>query len=205
LAYWRQQLADAPSLQLPTDFARPAQQTFHGARCRVHFGRELTLAIEALSRREGATTFMTLLAGFSALLQRYTGQDDLVIGSANATRHRAEIEGLVGFFVNSLVMRIDLSGDPTFRELVGRVRRTALGAYTHQDLPFEMLVEELAPDRDPSRNPIFQVMFALQNAPMEELSLGDLQVSLIRAKVETTRFDLEVHLWEGAGGLEANL
>ena len=144
---------------------------------------------------------MVLLAAFKVLLSRYSGQEDIVVGSPIANRNRAEIEGLIGLFVNSLVMRTDCSGDPTFRELLGRVREATLEAYAHQDLPFEKLVEELGPERDLSRNPLFQVMFALQNAPRSELQLVALTVEPCRGGIQTTRFDLETHCWETPEGL----
>ena len=148
---------------------------------------------------------MTLLAAFNALLGRYTGQDDIVIGAPIAGRTRREVEGLVGFFVNTLALRTDLSGRPSFRELLGRVRATTLGAYAHQDVPFERLVEELQPERDLSRNPLFQVMFSLQNAPLEEFTLPGLRVEQVEIGNDATRFDMEFHLWEGGGVLAGSL
>jgi amino acid adenylation domain-containing protein len=145
---------------------------------------------------------MVLLAAFKVLLHRYSGQEDIVVGCPIANRNRAEIEGLIGFFVNSLVMRTDVSGDPSFLELVARVREVALGGYAHQDLPFEKLVEELEPERDLSRNPLFQVMFAFQNAPMPPLDLGALRLSLMWVDPLAARFDLEAHVWEEPEGLE---
>ena len=139
---------------------------------------------------------MTLLAAFQTLLHRYTGQDDIVVGSPIANRNRIEIEGLIGFFVNTLVLRTDHSGNPTFRELLHRVRETALEAYAHQDLPFEKLVEELRPDRDLSRSPLFQVMFVFQNAPARELSFKGLNVSPVRIAGETAKFDLTLSVNE---------
>ena len=195
-SYWSRQLAGSSMLQLPHDRPRPAVQTFRGARQSIVLSPKLTEALKALSRREGATLFMTLLAAFQALLHRYTAQDDIVVGSPIANRNRAEIEGLIGFFVNSLVMRTDVSGNPTFRELLGRVREVTLGAYAHQDLPFERLVEELQPGRDMSQNPLFQVMIALQNAPMSDLELSGLTLNPLRFDSERTRFALEVHFWE---------
>ena len=148
LQYWKKQLAGIPSvLELATDRPRPAVQNYRGARQPLTLTKSTVEALEDLGRREGATMFMTLLAAFKILLHRYTGQDDIVVGSPTAGRSRTEIEGLIGFFVNNLVLRTDLSDDPTFRELLSRVRETALGAYAHQDLPFEKLVEELQPQR----------------------------------------------------------
>ena len=174
LAYWKQQLTGAPPLDLPVDHPRPAVPSSRGARQSLSLGPALTGALEALSRRENVTLFMTLLAAFQTLLHRYTGQADLVVGSPVAHRPRAELEGLIGCFVNILALRADLSGDPPFRELLGRVREAALGAYAHQDLPFEKLVEELRPERDSSHTPLFQVLFALQNAPGSSLELDGL-------------------------------
>src|SRR5262249_11787771 len=149
LAYWKERLAGAPAaLEMPTDRPRPAVQTVHGATEPLLLSRELADRLHALCRREGCTLYMALLGAFQALLSRYSGQDDICVGTPIANRTRAETEGLVGFFVNTLVLRTDLSGDPSFVELLGRVRETCLGAYAHQDLPFEMLVEALQPQRE---------------------------------------------------------
>ena len=169
LAYWRGQLAGAAVLELPTDHPRPAAQSFRGARKELLLGKEMTAALKTLSQREGATLFMVLLAAFQTLLHRYTGQNDISVGTPIANRNRAEIEGLIGFFVNTLVMRTDFSGDPSFLALLGRVREVALDAYAHQDVPFEKLVEELHPERNLGQSPLFQVMFVLQNAPAPAL------------------------------------
>ncbi|MEK7327247.1 MAG: condensation domain-containing protein, partial [Chloroflexota bacterium] len=168
LAYWKEQLGGPstlpsvagqapPILELPADHPRPAAQTHRGAHFTFTLDAALTQTLRALSRREGATLFMTLLAAFQTLLHRYTGQDDICVGTPIASRTRAEIEPLIGFFVNTLVMRCNLAGEPGFRELLKRVRETALGAYAHQDVPFEKLVEALGADRDMSRTPLFQV------------------------------------------------
>ncbi len=197
LAYWRQQLDGISVLNLPTDRPRPAVQTYQGATQLLQLPKSLSEALEALSQQEGVTLFMTLLAAFQILLYRYTQQEDIAVGSAIANRNRSEIEELIGFFVNSLVLRTDLSGNPTFQELLSRVREVALGAYAHQDLPFEKLVEELHPERHLNQNPLFQVVFALQNAPMESLELSGLKLSPLQfVDTGTTRFDLEFHLWE---------
>ncbi len=203
LAYWRKQLQDLPVLHLPADRPRPNVQTYRGATYPLQIPPTLTQALESLSQQSGISLFMTLLAAFQTLLYRYTGQEDIAIGSPIANRHRSELEGLIGFFVNSLVMRTDLSGNPTFRTLLERVRDVALEAYEHQDLPFEKLVEELDPDRDLSRNPLFQVAFALQNAPMQPLELPGLMLEPAPLESGSTRFDLEVHLWEPAHGLRS--
>ena len=175
LAYWQKRFAGAPSLlALPTDRPRPAVQSFRGARHAFAFSAELTRSLQALSREAGATLFMTLLAAFETLLLRLTGQEDLVVGVPVAGRVRPETEGLVGFFVNTLAVRGDLAGDPTFREVLGRVKEAALGAYAHQELPFERLVEALHPHRDLSRSPLVQVL--LDNVEMA-LAKADLDIA----------------------------
>ncbi len=162
--------------------------------------------IKRLASEEKATLFMTLLAGFQALLQRYTGQDDIVVGSPIANRNRSEIEEVVGFFVNSLVLRTDLSGNPTFREIIHRVREVTLKAYEFQDMPFEKLVEELAPERNYGQNPLFQVMFALQNLPPRgPLEVAGLRMSSVGSKALTSRLEMEMHLWETKDGLAGQL
>ena len=206
LSYWKKQLDGIPAvLNFPTDRPRPARQSYRGARQSIELSSELTQGLKTLSRKEGVTLYMTLLAAFQILLHRYTGQDDIVVGSPIANRNRIEIEGLIGFFVNTLVLRTDHSGNPTFRELLRRVRETALEAYAHQDLPFEKLVEELRPDRDLSRSPLFQAMFVFQNAPVGELNCKGLNVSPMRMAGETTKFDLTLSVNEGAPGLRAGL
>ncbi len=207
LAYWKGRLGGAPPvLELPTDHPRPAVQRHRGARRERTLPAELRGALLHLSRREGATLFMVLLAALEALLWRYGGQTDLVVGSPIANRTRREVEGLVGFFVNTLALRTDVSGDPTFCELVRRVREVALGAYQHQDLPFEKLVEELRPERSLSHHPLFQVMFVLQNAPRETLQLPGLSLSPQRMEEATTaKFDLLLSVVEGAAGLGVGL
>ncbi|GAB1539220.1 hypothetical protein NUACC21_18860 [Scytonema sp. NUACC21] len=157
LAYWRQQLKDVPMLHLPTDKPRPAIQSYQGAIEFLELPKKLTDPLQALSQQEGATLFMVLLAVFQTLLYRYTYQEDIAVGSPIANRNRSEIEGLIGFFVNSLVMRTNFSGNPTFRELLSRVREVTLGAYSYQDLPYEKLVEELQPERNLGYHPLFQV------------------------------------------------
>ncbi|MEH2385069.1 MAG: amino acid adenylation domain-containing protein [Nostoc sp.] len=196
LAYWQKQLDGISMLNLPTDRPRLAAQSYQGARQSLQLSKSLSEALLALGQQEGVTLFITLLAAFQILLYRYTQQEDITIGSPIANRNRSEIEGLIGFFVNSLVLRTQLSGNPTFRELLNRVKEVALGAYAHQDLPFEKLVEELHPERNLNQNPLFQVVFALQNAPMSALELPNLTLSPLPFDTETTRFDLELHLWE---------
>jgi len=203
LQYWKQQLGgELPILELPADGVRPPRQSFRGAVQRFTLSEELSAAIKNLGRQEGATLFMTLLAAFQSLLHRYTNQTDILVGTGIANRNRAELESLIGFFVNTLVLRTDFGGRPAFRELLGRVRDLTLEAYAHQDLPFERVVEELQPARDLSRNPIFQVSFALQNAPMQELELPGLTLRTQEFETLTTRFDLECHMWDVAGGLQ---
>jgi len=196
LNYWRQQLKDVPVLNLPGDRPRPKAQSYRGAIELLELPQSSLEALEALSQQEGVSLFMTLLAAFQTLLYRYTGQEDIPVGSPIANRNHSQLEGLIGFFVNSLVLRSDLSGNPTFRELLARVREVALGAYAHQDLPFEKLVEELQPTRDLSQNSLFQVVFALQNAPMEHLELPGLTLSSLNFETKTTRFDLELYVWQ---------
>ncbi|MHC5778966.1 non-ribosomal peptide synthetase [Nostoc sp.] len=196
LAYWREQLNGISILHLPTDKSRPAIQSYRGATQFLELPKKLIDALEKLSQQEGVTLFMTLLATFQTLLSRYTHQEDIAVGSPIANRNRSEIEGIIGFFVNSLVLRSNLSGNPTFRELLSRVREVTLGAYSHQDLPFEKLVEELHPERNLSHHPLFQVVFGFQNAPMSALELPGLVPSFMNIDLKKTRFDLELHLWK---------
>jgi amino acid adenylation domain-containing protein len=200
LDYWRERLADAPALELATDRPRPPYQSFRGATREFVLPRELAEDLGALARREGCTLFMTLLATFQTLLLRYSGQEDVVVGAPIAGRTRPETEGLIGFFVNTLVLRSDLSGDPSFQTALARVRDTCLGAYEHQDLPFEVLVEELQPGRDLSRNPLFQVGFVLQNAPTT-----DGAAPAVAIERGAAIFDLALHTWQSADGLGGKL
>jgi amino acid adenylation domain-containing protein len=204
LAYWKSQLANVSTLELPADRPRPPVASDRGAHLIFELPAPLTAALKALGQREGATLFMTLLAAFQVLLYRYSGQQDIAVGAPIAGRRHTELEGLIGFFANTLVLRTDLSGNPPFRELLARVREIALGAYTHQDLPFEKLVEELAPARDLSRNPLFQVMFALQNAPGAALALEGLEVSRLPLAGHSAKFDLSLSVRESAEGLRAS-
>jgi amino acid adenylation domain-containing protein/non-ribosomal peptide synthase protein (TIGR01720 family) len=207
LAHWREHLAGAPrALDLPLDRPRPPVPSHRGARCALALSPELGDALARLSRELSATLFMVLLAALDVLLHRYTGQDDLVVGAPIAGRARAETEGLIGFFVNTLALRADLSGAPTFTELVARVKEACLGAYAHQDVPFERLVQALDPARDPGRTPLFQVAFALQNAPASAVALPGLQRRALGVESVTAKFDLTLALAEGprgiAGGFE---
>jgi amino acid adenylation domain-containing protein len=206
LDYWRKKLEGMPPvLELPTDRPRPKVESFRGATQSFQVSKDSMDKLRALSQREGVTLFMTLLAAYQTLLSRYSRQDDVFVGSPIANRNRTEIERLIGFFVNTLVMRTDLSGNPTFRELLGRVRETALGAYAHQDLPFEMLVEDLRPERTLSHNPLFQVVFALQNAARPPLRLGGLTIETLEIYSETSKFDMALYMWEnGSAQLEYN-
>ncbi len=202
LAYWQQQLQDLPILNLPTDKSRPASQTFNGAKLPVQLSDSLTRSLKALSQQEGATLFMTLLTTFNLLLHYYSGQEDVVVGTDVANRNRTETERLIGLFVNQLVLRTDLSGNPTFRQLLARVRQVTVDAYAHQDLPFNTLVETLNPDRTSGRSPLFQVKFVLQNAPIPPLALPGLTVTpLEEIDTQTATLDLFFALSETERGL----
>ncbi len=206
IAYWKNHLAGAAGVvEVPSDFAPRPRRSYQGAAEQALFPLELLHGLKALSQQEGATLFMTLLAGFKTLLMRYSGQRDIIVGSPIANRARSELEQLIGFFVNSLALRTDLSGDPSFRALLRRVREVALGAYSHQDLPFEKVVEELQPDRLQDRNPIFQVMFALQNAPRAPLTLPGITIRTLPRRRRTAKFDLTLFAMEQSRGLSATL
>jgi acyl carrier protein len=204
LDYWKKQLSGAPPhLRLPTDRSRSSAQNHRGKRLTLPLSRSLIDPLKELTRRSGTTLFMGLLAAFQTLLYRYTGQDDIVVGTAIAGRGRAEIESLIGFFINMLVMRTSLSGTPRFVDLLSRVKETALGAYAHQDLPFEKLVETLQPQRDAGVSPLFQVAFGLQNTPVPEIQLPGLEVRSVAFDEETVRYDLTLWIWELTDGLTA--
>ncbi|HWW75790.1 MAG TPA: condensation domain-containing protein, partial [Pyrinomonadaceae bacterium] len=207
LAYWRGQLDDAPAvIELPTDRPRPPVQTHRGAHHNFPLSEELTRRLKRLGREEGASLFMLLLSGWQLLLSRYSNQRDVVVGTPIANRHRSEVEPLIGFFVNTLVLRARIDGRQSFRELLRQVREVTLGAYAHQDFPFEKLVEELQPERSLSHTPIFQVMFALQNAPVGELSLPGLQLRpLGRTGEERSQFDLALGISESGDKLMCSL
>jgi amino acid adenylation domain-containing protein len=208
LAYWREQLCGVAVLDLPTDRPRSAEQSCRGARKSFTIPEDVTAALNALGRAEGVTLFMTLLAGWQALLYRYTDQEDIAVGSAIANRNYAGVEHLIGFFVNMLVLRTDLSGNPTFGELLARVREVCLGAYAHQDVPFEKLVEELQPERALGRTPLFQVVFHLLNNPMPALEVSGLRVAPLDTDLGMPHFDLilsmEARGRELSGTLEYN-
>lgn len=205
LSYWKQELDGAAPLNLPTDRPRPAEQTFRGEEFRFNLSLELTGSLQTLARQEGVTIFMLLLSAWQTLLHRYTHQDDIVVGADMANRNWRDTEDLIGFFVNMLVMRTDLSGDPTFRELLARVREVAFGAYAHQDLPFEKLVEELGAERDLARNPLFQVVLVLQNTPKETLELPGLTVRPMMVEGKNVPFDLVLSLGQQPDGLSGSL
>jgi hypothetical protein len=206
LSYWTEQLSNAPTiLELPTDRPRPVIQTYRGARETLALSEELSAGLKALSRSEGVTLFMTLLAGFQTLLHLYTRQDDILVGTNIANRNRAELEGLIGFFVNNLVLRADFSDCSSFRDLLKQVREVALGAYAHQELPFERLVEELQPERTLSYNPLFQVMFVLQNAPEETVTLPGLTLTPFDLSNDAAVFDLLLNMQETEKGLAGAL
>ncbi|WP_147093012.1 non-ribosomal peptide synthetase, partial [Myxococcus virescens] len=204
LAYWRKQLAGAPrALELPTDKPRPATQTFQGANLQVLWPKVLWREVESLGRREGATPFMVLLAAFQTVLSRYSGQDDVSVGAPIAGRSHSETEGLIGFFVNTLVLRSKLSPALSFRALLRQVREVTLGAYAHQDVSFEKLVEELQPERDLSRSPLFQVTLTLQNTPAAEVQLRGITLKGLAAEEKTSKFDLSLVVEEVPDGVVA--
>ncbi|HET7460396.1 MAG TPA: amino acid adenylation domain-containing protein, partial [Longimicrobium sp.] len=206
LAYWRERLADAPALlELPADHPRPAVQTYGGAKVPVELSPELLERLQALGRSEGATLFMTLLAAFQVLLSKYSGSEDIVVGTPIAGRTRSEVEALIGFFLNTLVLRTDLAGDPVFRETLRRVREVTLGAYAHQEVPFETLVAELQPERSLSHSPLFQVMFTLHNAGGGGGALAGLEVSGGVAEAANGQFDLSLELGATPQGLRGTL
>jgi non-ribosomal peptide synthetase component F/acyl carrier protein len=206
LSYWRERLSgQLPVLKLPTDYSRPLNPSFQSLNQSVLLSEELSSSLRSLSNHEGVTLFITMLASFYCLLYRYTGQQDLVLGSPIVNRSRPEAEGLIGFFVNHLVLRVDLSGNPSFRQLLERVRTVTLGAYTHQDVPFENLVEEIQPERNFSHMPLFNVAFALQNAPSAELEIPGLKLSGFRSGQDMIVLDLLLIIIETKQGLVASL
>jgi amino acid adenylation domain-containing protein len=206
LDYWQKQLAGAPVLlELPTDYPRPAVQVFRGARQSLQLPKTLTEEIKRLSRQEGVTLFVTLFTTFTCLLHYYTDREDIVVGTAVANRNRTEIEELIGFFTNQLVLRTNLTDNPTFGELLKRVRKVALEAYTHQELPFETLVKAMKSERDTSRTPLFQTKFVFQNTPISDPNLSELDINLIEVHNETTKFDLLLNMEETEQGLSGSL
>ena len=205
LNYWKQQLAEAPALlELPTDFPRPPVQRFRGARLPITLSSELIKQIKQLNQQAGTSLFMTLLSAFTVLLSRYSGQNDIVIGSPIANRTQSQTESLIGFFVNTLALRINWSGKITFEELLNRVKVVAVEAYTHQDIPFEKLVEELQPERNLSHTPLFQVMLVLRNVPIDTLKLTDLTLAPLERENVIAKFDLTLELTEVAEGMKGS-
>ena len=198
LDYWRKQLAGMEDLALPTDHPRPAAPSYRGASRQFMIDREVAQKLRALSQREGVTLFMALLGSFDVVMSRYSGQEDVALGTDIANRNRAEIEGVIGFFVNQLVMRVEVRGMESFSELLKRVREVCLGAYAHQDVPFEKLVEELDPERNLGRSPLFQAKLILQNAPRERLELEGLRLSSLGSELEAAKIDLTMEI-TGAG------
>jgi natural product biosynthesis luciferase-like monooxygenase protein/amino acid adenylation domain-containing protein len=197
LGYWKRQLAGAPNvLELPADRQRPPAQTFRGASVSSELSKSLSDSLKALSGKNGATLYMTLLSAFNLLLHRYAGQDDILVGSPIAGRNRAEVKGLIGFFLNTLVLRTKLDGNPSFRELLGRVRESTVGAYSHQDVPFERLLEDIQPERDLSRTSLFQVFFNMLNLPTAEVQLPGLSVELLPPRDVGAKFDLTLYVRE---------
>ncbi|MCC8423089.1 non-ribosomal peptide synthetase, partial [Photorhabdus thracensis] len=204
--YWRTKLADAPVLlDLPTDRPRPPQQSFAGSIWPVSLDVELTQSLKRLSEQQGVTLFMTLLAAWATVLSRLSGQEDLIIGTPSAGRSRQEVESLIGFFVNTLALRMDLSDAPNMAELLARVRQTALAAQEHQDLPFEQVVEIVQPPRRPEHTPLFQVMFAWQESDTEEWQLPGLAVTPVVQGYDIAKFDLQLELTEKAGEVVGEL
>jgi amino acid adenylation domain-containing protein/non-ribosomal peptide synthase protein (TIGR01720 family) len=205
LDYWKKQLADLPALELWTDWPKPEGSSFDGAAYDFDLQSSLHAALVRLSQEEKVTLFMTMLAAFEVLLQRYTGQDDIVVGTPFANRDRIELENLIGFFVNSLVLRVDLSGDPTFREVLSRVRRIVLEAYEHQDVPFEKLVSQLRPERELAHNPLFRVHFQLFSIMGSDQGAGTLAGEPFGTETSTAKFDLALDIWEYADVLWGHL
>ncbi|MEH2134191.1 MAG: amino acid adenylation domain-containing protein [Nostoc sp.] len=206
LPYWQQHLSgNLPILELPTDYPRPLEPRYQGARQSVLIPKSVTDALNVLSRQEGATLFMTLLAAFQTLLFRYTGQEDILVAAPISNRHRSELEGLIGFLLNTLVLRTNLSDSPSFRQLLVRVREVALWGYSYQDLPFEKLVDALQIERDLNQNPLISVMFHLQNTPKPQLTVPGLTMNRLEIDNGTSKFDLYLELRETAAGISGNL
>jgi hypothetical protein len=203
LAYWKTQLGGKlPVLDLPTDYPRPSVPSYRGAAKLLSLSAELSHSLRGLSKQEGVTLFMTLLAAFKALLYKYTAQEDIIIGTAIANRNRAEVEPLIGFFVNMLPMRVDLSGDPVFKELLRRVKEVTLSGYAHQDLPFESLVKEIQPEGAAREMPLFNVAFGIQHAPGKGLRLKGIKIRPMPTEQGGARFDLTLWVMEGAEKLQ---
>jgi non-ribosomal peptide synthetase component F len=205
VSYWKKQLAGAPPLlDLPTDRPRPDVRTFRGAFDSIPLSPDLAASLKKFSQAEGVTLFMTLLAGFQTLLSRYSGQEQIVLGTDVANRTTTETERMMGFFINLLALRTDLSGNPTFRDLLARVREVALGAYAHQDMPFDKLVEELQPERSLGHNPLVQALFVMQNTPRQKQELTGLKLSSFPTPITRSKFDLAVFMVESEQGLSGD-
>ncbi|QAU34548.1 non-ribosomal peptide synthase/polyketide synthase [Janthinobacterium sp. 17J80-10] len=202
--YWSEKLRDQATLMLPLDFERPKNQTYNGDRIAFAIEPGLLAALEDMSGRHGATLFMTMLAAFNVMLSRYSGDTDISIGTPIANRVRAEIEPLIGFFANTLVLRSDLDGNPQFADLLQQVRQTTLEAYSHQDIPFEKVVDLVLPERDPSRSPLFQVSFALQNLPEGKFNMSGVEISTLALENKTAKFDLLLELLNTEAGMSAS-
>jgi len=201
LGYWRKQLEGVETLELPTDYSRPAVAGHRGGRVDIALDKSLTEKLRELSRREGMTLFMILLGGWQVLLGRYTGQQDIAVGTVIANRNRVETEELIGFFVNTLVLRSGLKWEESFRELLQQVRQRVLEAYANQDVPFDKLVEELQPVRDMSRSPLFQTMLVFQNVERGSVGMAEVELKEFGIEHDVAKFDLTVSVSEGAGGL----
>jgi amino acid adenylation domain-containing protein/non-ribosomal peptide synthase protein (TIGR01720 family) len=202
ISYWRKQLASVPPLEMPTDYPRPAVRTHNGSALPLNLGEALSRDLKAFVQREGSTLFIALTAAYKALLHHWTTQEDISVGTLIAGRRRPEVEGLIGFFANTLVLRTDLTGDPTFRELLAREREVSLDAHAHQDLPFEKLVEDLNPPRDLARTPLFQVMLILLNAPGEALEIPGLKLRPLPIDSRTSKMEMTLYLTDTAAGLD---
>jgi hypothetical protein len=206
LSFWKEQLGDEiPSLEIPTDRARPQVQTYLGATCSFTLPAELVKALGLLSRQEGVTLYMLFLAAFQTLLHRYTGQDDVRVGSPFSNRNRTEIQGLIGCFINIMVLRADLAGNPSFKQFLRRVKETVLGAYAHQDLPFEVLVEHLQPERKLNYTPLFQVWFVFNPAIPEPIMLPELKLAPVSVAGQTAQFDLTLSMSEVGDEIRGDL
>jgi non-ribosomal peptide synthetase component F len=204
LQYWKKQLGGRlPVVDLAGDHPRPLVPSYRGTSKLILLPADLCDSLKALSKHEGVTLFMALLAAFKTLLYKYTGEEDIIVATAAVNRSRAEIEPLIGFFVNMLPMRTDLSGNPRFRELLWRVREVALGAYTHQEMPFEKLVEEIQPERDLRQMPLFNIAFGMQKAPIEKLLLSRLKIRPMAGGHDAARIDLSLWITESAEAMWA--
>jgi amino acid adenylation domain-containing protein len=206
LGYWKTQLQNAAVLQLPTDYSRPAVQSTRGGSIGFTVDKNLSADLQALSQAQGTTLFMTLLSAFKVLLHRYSGQEDISVGSPAANRTHHEVEPLIGFFVNTLTLRSQVEGDMSFKELLQEVKNTTLEAYSHQDVPFEKVVEAVMKERDMSRSPLFQVMFVFQNTPeIPKLQFGEVELSSEGFAQQTSKYDLSLFITQSAAGLQCSL